>query len=129
MKTKQLKMTLKNNKKQAVTIERVKHCCHLLNNGMSMQDALLTLGMGKQYGKFMQDAGIAKKLKNGKWIAIQRLHEDRFQNFKNLVSEYQRNRRDIRIDKQVIAPKMSAAPEQISLFKRFFLYLKKILSI
>jgi len=91
-----------------------------------MQDALLTLGMGKQYGKFMQEAGIAKKLKNGKWTAIQKLHVDRFENFKNIVSQYQKDRRHIRIEKQVIAPKMSAAPEQMSLFKRFFLYLKQI---
>jgi hypothetical protein len=123
---KQLSLPLKKNKRTAVTIERVRHCCHLLNQGMNMQDALETLGMGKQYGKFMQEAGIAKKLKNGKWKAMERLHQDRYEHFKQLVSEYQLNRRNERA--KMLPPKMTALPPQPSAFKKFFLYLKQIFS-
>jgi hypothetical protein len=122
---KQLSLPLKKNKRAKVTIERVRHCCHLINEGMSMNEALTALSMGKQYGRFMQDAGIAKKLKNGKWTALKRVHEDRFNDMKKAVNDYYLSREKT----QVISPKMSAAPEQMSLLKRFFLYLKQIFSI
>lgn len=120
----QLSLPLKKNRRQAVTIERVRHCCHLLNNGMNMQDALQTLGMGKQYGKFMQEAGIVKKHRNNQWTAVQKLHDDRYQYFKQLVSDYQIRRRHEKA--KMSPPKMSALAPQPSAFKRFFLYLKQI---
>jgi hypothetical protein len=122
----QLSLPLKKNKRAAVTIERVRHCCHLINEGMTMSEALKALGMGNQYGRFMRDAGIVKKLKNGKWKAMERLHQDRYEHFKQLVSEYQLNRRNERA--KMLPPKMTALPPQPSAFKRFFLYLKQIFS-
>ena len=115
---KQLSLPLKKNKRAKVTIERVRHCCHLINQGMTMSEALKALGMGYQYGRFMRDAGIAKKLKNGKWTALKRVHEDRYQELKIAVNEYYKSR--------AIPPKMTALPPQPSALKRFFLYLKQI---
>lgn len=116
----QLSLPLKKNKRAAVTIERVRHCCHLINEGMSMSEALKALGMGHQYGRFMRDAGIVKKLKNGKWTALKRVHEDRFKEMKIAVNEYYKSR--------ATPPKMTALPDRKSAIQRFFLYLKQIFS-
>ena len=121
---KQLSLPLKKKRKQAVTIQRVRHCCHLINEGMSMREALNSLGMSKLYGKFMRDAGIVRKQKNGNWTAVQRLRDERYQYFMQLVSDYQIHRRNERA--KIAPPKMEALPEQPSAFKRFFLYLKQI---
>ena len=115
---KQLSLPLKKNKRSRVTIERVRRCCHLINEGMTMSEALKTLGMGNQYGRFMRDAGIARKLKNGKWTALKRVHEDRFQELKIAVNEYYKSR--------ALPQKMTALPPKPSALKRFFLYLKQI---
>jgi hypothetical protein len=117
----QLSLPLKKNKREAVTIERVRHCCHLINQGMTMTEALAALGMGYQYGRFMRDAGIAKKLKNGKWTALKRVHEERYHEFKRIVSDY-------KLTARKETAKMSPLPERKSAFKRFFLYLKQIFS-
>ena len=117
---KQLSLPLKKNKRARVTIERVRHCCHLINEGMSMSEALKALGMGAQYGRFMRDAGIVRKQKNGKWTALKRVHEDRYQEMKIAVNQYYKSRET--------PPKMTALAPQPSAFKRFFLYLKQIFS-
>jgi hypothetical protein len=96
MKDTQLSM-FKNKTKKKATSNRLLDVCKLINSGISPIDAARQLQFSQHYITLMGKCGIIQKEIDGKFIALNRIHPKRYNEFIEIRNEY--NKKKIRYTK------------------------------
>jgi len=78
-------------KKERVTKARVLKICNHINNGDRPGIAAAKEGLGGQYLNALKESGIVYTDADGNWKAKSRIHDERYENFLNLRTTYNRS--------------------------------------
>lgn len=91
MKAIQLSMFKNKNRKRA-TIKRLLNVCKLINSGISPTDAAKQLQFSQHYITLMRKCSIIQKETDGKFIALKKIHQKRYNDFIQIRNEYNQNK-------------------------------------
>jgi hypothetical protein len=91
MKQTQLSM-FKNKTKKRATPNRLLNVCKLINSGISPTDAAKQLQFSQHYITLMRKCGIIQKEIDGKFIALNKIHQKRYNDFIKIRNEYNENK-------------------------------------
>jgi hypothetical protein len=110
-------------KKERVTKARVLKICNHINNGDRPGIAAAKEGLGGQYLNALKESGIVYTDADGNWKAKSRIHDERYENFLNLRTTYNRSvevknprvtqavkpkrTRTVRVKKEVVVVKLT----------------------
>jgi len=117
-------------KKERVTKARVLKICNSINNGDKPGIAAAKEGLGGQYLNALKESGIVYTDADGNWKAKSRIHDERYENFLNLRTTYNRSV-DVKNPRvtQVVKPKRTrtirAKKEDVVLKLTFWQRVKK----